>query len=61
MISVLHLCSMIWISKQQFHDWPFDKEVNLEAAIGKVKATLFGESRLEDSRHEYERRCVNGF
>ena len=37
---------MLWTSRQQFHDWPFDKEADLEAAIAAVKTTLFGESRV---------------
>lgn len=37
---------MLWTPQQQFHDWPFDKEADLEASIAKVKTTLFGESRV---------------
>lgn len=37
---------MLWTPQQQFHDWPFDKEADLEAAIAQVKTTLFGESRV---------------
>lgn len=37
---------MLWTPQQQFLDWPFDKEADLEAAIAKIKTTLFGESRV---------------
>ncbi len=37
---------MLWTPQQRFHDWPFDKEADLEAAIAQVKTTLFGESRV---------------
>jgi len=37
---------MLWTSKHHYHSWPFDKEAELEAVIGEVKATLFGESRI---------------
>ena len=37
---------MLWTSQQQFHDWPFDKEADLETALGQVKGTLFGEGRV---------------
>ena len=37
---------MLWTPQQQFHDWPFDKEADLEVTIARVKTTLFGESRM---------------
>ena len=37
---------MLWTPQQQFHDWPFDKEAELEKAIDDIQVTLFGESRI---------------
>ncbi len=37
---------MLWTPQQQFHDWPVDKEADLETAIAEVKLTLFGEHRV---------------
>ena len=37
---------MLWTTTQQFHPWPFEKEIELETAITEIKHDLFGNSRV---------------
>jgi hypothetical protein len=37
---------MLWTTTQQFLQYPFDKEIELEAAINEIKQDLFGNSRV---------------
>jgi hypothetical protein len=37
---------MLWTTAQQFHPWPFEKEIDLETAITEIQHDLFGNSRI---------------
>jgi hypothetical protein len=37
---------MLWTTTQQFHPWPFEKEIDLESAIAEIQHDLFGSSRV---------------
>jgi hypothetical protein len=37
---------MPWTATQQFHPWPFEREVDLESTITELQRDLFGTSRV---------------
>jgi hypothetical protein len=37
---------MLWTATQQFHPWPFEREVDLENTITELQRDLFGTSRV---------------
>jgi polar amino acid transport system substrate-binding protein len=37
---------MLWTTTQQFHPWPFEKEIDLESAIAEIQHDLFARSRV---------------
>jgi hypothetical protein len=37
---------MLWHRKTYYQPWPFDKEIELEAALNEVKVAVFGEQRI---------------